>query len=89
MAIPRGVGCHRVWLDDDDLRMDCLSGSPLSLSGRAPDVPILIEWDEDIPEFSRLEEEALNAARIWEEHHGGTDINPISTKALSGCVEAG
>jgi uncharacterized protein (UPF0276 family) len=31
---------------------------------RMPGVPVLIEWDEDIPEFSRLEEEAAAADRI-------------------------
>lgn len=31
---------------------------------RMPGVPVLIEWDEDIPEFDRLEEEAAAADRI-------------------------
>lgn len=31
---------------------------------RMPGVPVLIEWDEDIPAFSRLEEEAAAADRI-------------------------
>ncbi len=34
-----------------------------------PDAPVLIEWDDDIPEFQRLEEEAKKAAQIWESHH--------------------
>lgn len=38
--------------------------------GRLRDVPVLIEWDEDIPPFPVLEKEAAKAARIWEEHHG-------------------
>ncbi|RLA64088.1 MAG: hypothetical protein DRQ88_06525 [Epsilonproteobacteria bacterium] len=33
------------------------------------DVPVLIEWDDDIPEFARLEAEALKAKKIWESHH--------------------
>jgi len=37
---------------------------------RLPEVPVLIEWDEDIPEFPVLEQEALKAASIWKEHHG-------------------
>ena len=31
------------------------------------DIPVLIEWDEDIPEFSILEEEVLKAKKIGEE----------------------
>jgi uncharacterized protein (UPF0276 family) len=34
------------------------------------DVPVLIEWDDNIPEFPRLEQEALKAVKIWEKHHG-------------------
>ena len=33
------------------------------------DVPVLIEWDDDIPDFPLLEEEALKAKKIWESHH--------------------
>ncbi|MCZ6800448.1 MAG: DUF692 domain-containing protein [Nitrospirae bacterium] len=46
---------------------------------RAPHVPILIEWDEDIPEFSRLEEEAVKAVHIWNQHHGHTHTPTIPT----------
>jgi uncharacterized protein (UPF0276 family) len=35
--------------------------------GRMPRVPVLIEWDEDIPEWSRLEAQAIRAAKICEE----------------------
>ena len=31
---------------------------------RMPDVPVLVEWDEDIPEFSVLEAEALKAEAV-------------------------
>lgn len=34
------------------------------------DVPVLIEWDEDIPEFEVLEDEAMKAKKIWGEVHG-------------------
>ncbi len=37
---------------------------------RLPEVPVLIEWDADIPEFSVLESEAAKAAAIRERHHG-------------------
>ena len=53
-----------------------------SLIARAPDLPVLLEWDEDIPEFPQLEEEALKAARIWTYHHGQTDAQPVSTGIL-------
>lgn len=33
------------------------------------EVPVLIEWDEDIPEFEVLENEAMKAKKIWEEVH--------------------
>lgn len=46
---------------------------------QAPDVPVLIEWDDDIPEFPRLEEEALKAATIWDSHHGPIDAETLST----------
>lgn len=49
------------------------------LISRAPDVPVLIEWDDDIPEFPRLEEEALKAATIWKSHHGPVDAEALST----------
>lgn len=35
--------------------------------GRKPQVPVLIEWDEDVPEWSGLEAQAVRAARIAEE----------------------
>ncbi len=34
-----------------------------------PDVPFMIEWDDDIPEFTRVEEEVLKAKKIWDGHH--------------------
>ncbi len=40
------------------------------LISRAPDVPVLIEWDDEIPEFPRLEEEAATANHYWLEQHG-------------------
>ena len=54
-----------------------------SLIARAPEVPVLIEWDEDIPEFPQLEEEALKAAQIWTYHHGQTHTQPVSTPVFS------
>ncbi len=53
------------------------------LIARAPDVPFLIEWDDDIPEFPRLEEEAQKASQIWQDHHGHTDTEAIPTALLS------
>ena len=50
-----------------------------TLIARVPDVPVLIEWDDDIPEFPRLEEEAVTAACIWETHHGPTHAEAVST----------
>lgn len=35
-----------------------------------PKVPTLFEWDEDIPEFTILEEQASKAREIWMAHHG-------------------
>jgi len=32
-------------------------------------IPVLIEWDEDIPDFPILEEEALKAKEIWKSHY--------------------
>lgn len=37
-----------------------------STVARLPGVPVLIEWDEDIPPFERLEAEAQTAARVAE-----------------------
>ncbi len=53
-----------------------------SLIARAPDVPVLLEWDEDIPEFPQLEAEALKAARIWNDHHGQTHTHSVSAAVL-------
>ena len=36
---------------------------------RAPEVPVLIEWDEAIPSWEALESEAVKAIRIAEETH--------------------
>lgn len=36
---------------------------------KAPTVPFMIEWDGDVPEFARLEQEALTAKAIWDQHH--------------------
>lgn len=54
-----------------------------SLISRIPEVPVLLEWDEDIPEFPQLEEEALKAAHIWTYHHGQTHTQAVSTPVLS------
>lgn len=35
--------------------------------GRMPQIPVLIEWDEDVPEWSGLEAQAVKAAKIAEE----------------------
>lgn len=34
---------------------------------RMPNVPWIVEWDENIPDFARLEEETLKAKSIWKE----------------------
>ena len=36
---------------------------------RHPTVPVLLEWDENIPPFEKLEDEALKAAQIWSDYH--------------------
>lgn len=36
---------------------------------KAPNVPFMMEWDEDIPEFSRVEAEVLKGIAIWNEIH--------------------
>jgi uncharacterized protein len=36
----------------------------------APDVPFMIEWDENIPDFERVETEALKGKKIWDTYHG-------------------
>ncbi|GJL65645.1 MAG: UPF0276 protein [Nitrospirales bacterium] len=48
------------------------------LIARIPEIPVLIEWDDNIPEFSVLEAEARKATRIWNYHHGSTHTEPIS-----------
>ncbi|HYC00799.1 MAG TPA: DUF692 domain-containing protein [Candidatus Limnocylindrales bacterium] len=40
---------------------------------RLPGVPVLIEWDDDIPEFPALEAEAQRAAAIARRHHPGAE----------------
>ncbi len=35
-----------------------------------PHVPTLVEWDEDVPEFSVLEEQAMEAKKIWGQVNG-------------------
>jgi uncharacterized protein (UPF0276 family) len=44
---------------------------------RMPGVPVLIEWDEDIPAFERLEEEAAAADRIARAAHAATGAKPV------------
>jgi uncharacterized protein len=41
-----------------------------SVIKRMANVSVMIEWDEDIPEFSILQDEAMKAAHIWEIYHG-------------------
>jgi uncharacterized protein (UPF0276 family) len=36
---------------------------------QAPEVPFMMEWDEDIPEFKVVEDEVKKAITIWKEHH--------------------
>ena len=36
---------------------------------QASQIPTLIEWDEDVPEFSELESELLRAKSIWRKFH--------------------
>ncbi len=33
------------------------------------DVPVLVEWDENIPDYKILEDEAIKAKKIWEKFH--------------------
>jgi hypothetical protein len=36
---------------------------------RMPEAPVLIEWDEDVPDWNGLEAQAVKAAGIWAEEH--------------------
>jgi len=47
---------------------------------RMPEVPVLVEWDEDIPEFSVVQKEAVKARQIWESHHGTRRVSTDVTK---------
>lgn len=47
-----------------------------------PQTATLIEWDEDIPEFTRLEAEAMKAKQIWSEALG-LEINGSTQIAAS------
>ena len=40
---------------------------------RAPNMPFMMEWDEDIPEFQVVENEVLKAIDIWTEVHSKGD----------------
>ncbi len=40
-----------------------------SLVAENSDIPVIVEWDEDIPEFTRLAEESLMAKKIWCEQY--------------------
>lgn len=46
---------------------DLFSWASMRLS---PELPILVEWDADIPDFSRLEAEATQAKALWEQDNG-------------------
>jgi hypothetical protein len=35
----------------------------------ASNIPFMVEWDDEIPEFPRLEEELLKAVKLWSQHH--------------------
>ena len=37
------------------------------VAGRLGQTPVMIEWDEDVPEFPVLEAQAMKAAQIWKE----------------------
>lgn len=39
---------------------------------RAPNIPFMMEWDEDIPEFPIVEQEVIKAISIWNEIHGNS-----------------
>lgn len=41
---------------------------------KIPNVPILLEWDDEIPEFPELEKEALKAVQIWNKTHADSRI---------------
>ena len=45
---------------------------------RAPRVPFMIEWDENVPAFETLQAQAQKACRVWEEHHGVGTKTPSS-----------
>jgi len=34
------------------------------------DIPFMFEWDDEIPEFPKVEEELKKAVKIWSQHHG-------------------
>lgn len=51
--------------------------------GRMPGVPVLIEWDEDIPSFSRLEAEAQAADRVASAARSGADAR-VAARAAGG-----
>ncbi|MDO8494632.1 MAG: DUF692 domain-containing protein [Deltaproteobacteria bacterium] len=53
---------------------------------RAPDVPFMIEWDEDIPKFPRLEIEVVKAKKIWEQHHATRRLSK-EIRSLRSAVE--
>lgn len=38
-------------------------------AARFPAAPVLVEWDEDVPEWPGLEAQAVKAAALWEEAH--------------------
>lgn len=50
---------------------------------RRPDVPVLVEWDENIPEFPDLEKEALKARRIKEESGWKRPVRAADRKSAS------
>jgi len=36
---------------------------------KAPHIPFMMEWDEDVPEFPIVENEVAKAIEIWKKHH--------------------
>lgn len=54
------------------------------VAGRLGQTPVMIEWDEHIPEFPVLETQALKAAQVWKEENEREPLGAAATPLRAG-----
>ncbi|MBQ49566.1 MAG: hypothetical protein CMP10_19460 [Zetaproteobacteria bacterium] len=82
---PVSKGVWDLWeYTSEKLMQNIFDTEPCHLKAKQKTIPVIVEWDQNIPDFETLQNEVILAKRIWERTYEDRTISPIAKTVYTG-----